>query len=249
MLRGMQIAGRGMTVQMAKSDIVANNLANADTTGFKRDAHTVESFKEVLMDRIEARPYYGRGIGYLGFGSSSGPVTVDFSHGVIHMTENPLDLAIEGDGFFVIETPAGIALTRDGSFALSSLGELVTKDGYRVLGDSGAIQIPQGEFTVGRNGDLFVDGENVGTLVVWKVDDESALSKQGANLYRIGSDVSTQEIDNPNIMQGCLERSNVNVVREMLEMIVGMRNFEACQRVLHSYDTTLDKCVNEVGRV
>lgn len=249
MLRGMQIAGRGMTVQMAKSDIIANNLANADTTGFKRDVHTVKSFKEVLLDRIEARPYYARGIGYLGSGASSGPMTVDFGFGAIHMTENPLDFAIEGDGFFVIETPSGVSLTRDGSFALNGLGELVTKDGYRVLGDNGAIQILQGELTVGRNGEVFVDGVKVGKLVVWSVDDKIALSKQGTNLYRISSDVSTREIDNPHIMQGCLERSNVSVVREMLEMIVGMRNFEACQRILHSYDATLDKCVNEVGRV
>lgn len=249
MLRGMKIAARGMTVQMTKSDIVANNLANADTSGFKRDVHTVQSFREVLLDRIEARPSYGRGIGYLGFGASSGPMTVDFSSGGIQTTGNPLDLAIEGDGFFVIETPSEVCLTRDGSFTLNSLGELVTKDGYRVLGTHGAIQIPQGELSVGRSGEVFVDGVNVARLVIWRTDNEDTLSKRGANLYRISSDVPIEEVDNPRIIQGCLERSNVNVVREMLEMIVGMRNFEACQRVLHGYDSTLDKCVNEVGRV
>lgn len=249
MLRGMQIAGRGMMVQMAKSDTVANNLANVDTSGFKRDVHTVQSFREVLLDRIEARPSYGKGIGYLGFGAFSSPVTVDFSSGGIQTTENPLDLAIEGDGFFVVETPSEVCLTRDGSFTLNSLGELVTKDGYRVLGTRGAIQIPNGELLVGRSGEVFVDGVNVARLLIWRVDDEDALTKRGANLYRISSDVPIEEIDSPCVMQGCLERSNVNVVREMLEMIVGMRNFEACQRVLHGYDSTLDKCVNEVGRV
>lgn len=248
MLRGMTTAARSMTVQMAKTDIVANNLANADTTGFKRDVHTVHSFKDVLLDRIEARPNYGRSIGYLGFGASSGPKAVDFSPGGIVTTGNPLDLAIDGDGFFVVETPSGVCVTRDGSFTLNDMGELVTKSGYRVVGEDGPLQIPPGELLIRSSGDIFVDGEHVGRLTVWRVD-ANALRKQGGNLYAVSPDAEIEEPDDAGIIQGSLERSNVNVVREMLDMIVGMRNFEACQRVLRSYDMTLDKCVNELGKV
>jgi flagellar basal-body rod protein FlgF len=249
MLRGMQIAARGMMVQMDKNDIVANNLANVDTTGFKRDVHTINLFSEVLLDRMEKRPDFARGIGYLGFGASSAPVSIDFESGAVRITGNPLDLAIEGDGFFVIESPSGICLTRDGSFTLNDRGELVTKDGLRVLGVDGAMQVPEGELVVKSSGEVFAGEVGIGRLAIWRVQDKQDLSKQGANLYRIKSDAPIEEVENPSIMQGCLERSNVSVVREMLEMIVGMRNFEACQRVLRSYDTTLDKCVNDVGRV
>jgi flagellar basal-body rod protein FlgF len=249
MLRGIQIAARGMTVQMEKSDITANNLANIDTTGFKRDVHTVQAFKEILLDRIEARPFYERSIGYQGFGAVSGPISVDFSSGIIQTTDNPLDFALEGEGFFVIETPSGLCLTRDGSFTLNDFGELVTKNGYRVMGVDGPIWIPPGdEISVKSNGEVFVDEAHVATFLVWKVDERS-LVKQGSNMYTLVPGANVEVMDNPCILQGCLERSNVNVVREMLEMIAGMRNFEACQRILHGYDSTLDKCVNEVGKV
>lgn len=245
MLRGLYTAASGMIAQGTRNDVIANNLANVDTAGFHRDAARIGSFPEMLLSRQEQREVTP--VGTLGTGARIVDIRASFVPGQLQTTNNPLDVALVGSGFFAIETPVGNQYTRDGRFTINSYGWLTTIDGSRVLGERGPIHIGDGtEVEINSEGIVSVDGTALDRLLVVEFPDRYGLMKQGSNRY-----LATPEAGQPfrfrsQIAQGSIEMANVNLVREMVNMIEVQRAYEANQKVVQAFDETLGKAVNEI---
>lgn len=239
MLRGLYTSATGMVAEMHRLNTVANNLANADTIGFKADNTVSVPFEELLLYAYNKQGV--RPVGPLGLGVEAVTEFADSSNGVLLMTENSCDLAIQGEGFFVVETPAGARYTRAGNFTVDSENYLVNKDGFRVLGESGPIEVT-GRLEVGETGEVYIDGELANQLQVVAL---TASHKEGEALYTAAQ---VSPALNYQITQGALERSNVNSIRQMLNMIAVTRSYDTNQRALTAHDETLSKAVNELAR-
>jgi flagellar basal-body rod protein FlgG len=177
---------------------------------------------------------------------------IDYSQGPLVGTENDFDLAIEGDGFFTVETENGVRYTRNGSFTRNGMGELVTLQGNRVLDTSGAtIDLTDyTDFQVGPSGAVYGNGEKVADLAIVDFEDKrAALGREGGNLFYNRTGAETVEPERFAIKQGFVETSNVSVVDAMVDMIRFQRNYEMNQKSIQSEDQTLDKAVNSVGVV
>jgi len=254
MLRGLNIAATGMLAEMNKQDLIANNLANVETNGFKRDVLAFESFPMALVYAYESgssgKSYQDTSpapIGYLGTGVGVTEAMIDYSQGAFRRTENELDFALMGDGFFAVQTPDGERYTRNGNFMLDAQGQLVNSDGYPVLGQNGTIQISGTKVSVDESGNISVDGQTIDSFKLVVFSQSDALEKVGHNLFAAGA--AGAPATDVEVAQGCLEASNVNVVKEMVEMIATLRAYEANQRVIRSQDEMLGKAVNEVGKL
>lgn len=246
MIRGLYIAATGMLAEQTRADITANNLANLNTGGYKKDVAVFRSFPELLVQRINdpqdggARPV----LGSLSGGAVVDEVLTSFAPGVLKETGQPLDLALEGGNFFVLQTPAGLRYTRNGAFTLDGEGYIVNSDGYRLLGENGPIQVRGQKIEVNRDGTVVVDGQPVDRLLLVSFANPRDLQKAGNNLF-IG--VNPQPAVAGRVLQGYLEGSNVNAITEMIDMITIMRAYEANQRMIQAQDSILDKAVNQVG--
>ena len=241
-------ATAGALIQQYRLDILSNNLANVNTVGFKEDKAHFELLETEPVSPSEAdaaptiEPYIA--------GDPSLEYYVNFSQGPLRHTENPLDLAIEGDGFFNIQTPEGVQYTRKGNFVLGEGGILVTPEGYPVLGQSGNIQLEGGTITIGGDGSIQVDGNTVDTLNVTRFPDAQQLEKTGESLFlAVDGGASGTPAENFEIKQGYVELANVDPVRGMVEMIEALRVFEAYQKILETLDEVDSQAVGEVGMV
>lgn len=249
MLRGLYTAATGMTVQRAKMDVLTNNIVNASTTGFKKDALLSSTFSEVLIERIND-PYVvntSEEVGPYSFGTHIDEVYTDFMQGSIESTDAQTDLAISGDGFFVVDTPGGVRYTRAGNFSVSQQGYLVTNDGYNVLGENGRINVGSGDFSVDSEGNVAVDGEVRDALSIVQFDEVAGLRKQGGSLYYAFNGEVPTAAENSTVMQRYLESSNVDIATEMIDMITVYRTYEASQKILTMTDETLGLAVNDLG--
>lgn len=259
MIRGLYTSGYGMMTLNRKMDVISNNLANVNTNGFKKDGVVFEEFSDVLAKRIYDtgnRPTNSaQNIGNMSLYNDIAEVYTDYTQGNLENTSISTDLAISGDdgAFFAVAVPDGQGnyrefYTRDGSFKLDDQGRLVTKDGYAVMGENGAIFLEGTNFTVKSNGEIYQNDELVDTIRIRKFENPESLSKYGQNLLTVSGD--TQEgVFNGAVMQGYVENSNVDAVREMVDMITVLRSYEANQKMIQYQDSTLDKAVNEIGRV
>jgi flagellar basal-body rod protein FlgG len=256
MIRGIYAAGAGMLAESIRNDVIANNLANANTAGYKKDIAVTKDFRSMLIQRINDGPK-SPNIGSVGAGSLVDEVATIHSTGIMRPAGNPLDLAIEGRGFFVVETPNGERYTRNGSFSRNAQGELVTLDGYRVMSEGGPIQLGDAsEINIGDDGRIMIReaGQGVGgdvetgRLRIVAFADEKQLVKEGSSLYAAGPG-AVQEDSAALVRQGTLELSNVNIVAEMVNLISGYRAYETNAKAVQAHDQLLDKAVNEVGRV
>lgn len=229
MIKAFYTAASGMVAQSLKQDVIANNIANAQTAGFKKERLVYSSFADELQSRM-ARVSDDSSSAYSGTSVSGVKVkaeeAVDNTEGSITPTGNNLDFAIDGPGEFVLKTAKGTKLTRQGNFMVNAKNQLCSSDGSLVQGEKGAITIPSGNWSVGQDGTINVDGSVVDTIKV------------------IGSQKNKTQV-----LQGKLEGSNVSVVGEMVDMITNMRAFETNQKVITSVDQTLDKLINEAGKV
>lgn len=231
MIKGFYITASGMLARELVQEVLANNVANSGTVGFKRD--------RVIFRGVLEGTYGPEGVLR---------VRTDHAQGPLIRTGNPLDLAIQGRGFFVVETPEGIRYTRDGHFSLDEEGTLVTAEGYPVLGEGGTLELDLGgAVSFGEDGTVKVGDVVVGRLRVEDFDDLGALKKVGGGLF--AADVEGKPAEDFRIRQGFLEGANVSPVAEMVRMISNYRAYEAEQRALIAQDETLRKAVNEVGRV
>jgi len=247
MIRGIYTAASGMVAESTRTDVISNNLANANTAGFKKDVAVEKDFASVLITRINDGAN-APVIGSLGRGVMVDEVATEHSTGLMRNTGNSFDMAIEGQGFFAVETPQGVRYTRNGTFAKNIQGEVITNEGYRVLGENGPISIQGTKMTVSDDGNIFVDDQPVGKFRIMEFDNKKALVKEGGSLYAL-SPGQTGKAGTAGVRQGFLEMSNVNVVGEMVNLIANYRAYEINGKVVQSHDQLIGKAVNDVGRL
>lgn len=348
MIRGLYISASSAIAEAKRIDVIANNIANVNSSGYKKDVMVTQNFPEILISRIndrfdkdlkgggasgsgttgetdgdlytaEARSGYfnvetplgisrsrsirfmadeegflvtpqgnyilgqkGRintggaditvdetgqvlaggtavdrlkvsnplnVLGHLSYGIHSSEIMIDFEQGQLNSTGNSFDLALRGKGFFCIDTPEGERYTRNGSFAKDAEGWLVTKEGYRVIGEGGYIMIDGSDMTVNEKGEVFSGAQLVDKLKLVDFDDYKVLRKEGNGLIKIAEGVEAEPaITAGMIQQGFLEGSNVNSVKEMVEMLTMMRTYEANQKMIKIHDELIGKAVNEIAR-
>ena len=250
MLRGLYTAGTGMLLQRRLMENITNNITNADTTGYKKEYVVSHSFDEVLIRRINDARVIGHTsiAGPLNLGTQVDQLYINFDTGALEGTERPTDFALVGDVFFAVQTEAGERYTRCGAFYIDEAGYLVDGEGNFLLGEKGPIYVGGLNFQVNELGDVVVGGEIADTIKVASFEDNGMLRKQGSNLYF--SLEAPQAAANPHrILQGVLETSNVDISREMVDMITVYRTYETNQRMLSMIDETAGKAVNEIGRL
>lgn len=296
MIRGLYTAASAMLAETKRTDVIANNLANAATVGFRRDEPVLQSFHSFYLERLNdppgsgpeppeggpvfafggvrtgfapARPAFPVPIGRLGVGAEVVLSAADTTPGPLELTGNPLDLAIGGEGYFVLQTQNGPRYTRSGNFTTDGGGFLATQGGDLVLGERGPIPITGGRVVIQPDGTVLVDDARVDKLLVVSFPNPYGLVKEGASrlvalpeaggavpsMLPAGSEGGAVDIVGgaaagaPVVRQGYLERSNVNVVTEMVRLIEATRNYQMAQKAIQAEDDLLGKTVNELGRV
>jgi len=261
MIRGWYIGSSGMNAQQTRLDAISNNLANADTTGFKRDIAVSKSFPELLMRRLNDDGVYETPfgsadvapiVGKIGIGVETNELYTDFEQGSFKDTSSFSDMALSGEGFFVVETPIGERYTRNGNFLIGKEGILETKEGYPVLGENGYIRVEDDKFTVNPDGMIYSsqDMELIDRFKIVRFDNERYLQKMGSSLYKdtdvTGPALIAEGSQRPVVMQGYVETSNVNVVNEMVSMIEVNRAYEANQKTIQTQDTMMNTLWSKV---
>ena len=251
MVRGLYAAATGMINQMTRLDKVANNMANVNTRGFKGDQVVSRAFDEELLLRLDkGQAFLSRHIGTINHGVYVDRLVTSFNQGSLQETGKATDVAIKGDGFFVILTQEGERYTRDGGFMLDHEGRLVTLDGWPVAGRMGPIFVESQNFVIDSEGNVMVGGRYVDRLRLVNFQDLQALRKVGHNFYINPDPENNLQIEfEGEVLQGFVESSNVDVVRETVDMITALRNYESNQKVIKMIDSVLSKTVNELGRV
>jgi len=278
MLRGIFTGASGMLAQQHRLDTVSNNLANVDKTAYKKDQMVFKAFPDMLIRRInenglgitplgsyDTMPFVGK----LGTGVEVNEVYTQFIQGSLQRTENSFDLALEGHGFFTVLTERGERFTRDGSFTINQDGILMTHNGEPVLGENGIIRIQTHNFIINEQGELvantrlsldpheMVNLDNneweqpqvIDKLKIVDFENRREIKKYGDSKY-VDNELSgpPMEASNFKVKQGFLEKSNVNVVREMVDMIEVQRGYEANEKSIQTADQTLGRLINDVGR-
>ncbi|MFF2589996.1 flagellar hook-basal body protein [Peribacillus butanolivorans] len=279
MLRGFYTAASGMLTQQRRTEMLTNNMSNANTTGFKADQTSIRSFPEMLLSNIDSKTIPTENklsmskfsqVGSLSTGVYVQETNPLFTQGTLEETQLNTDLALadenlpinEGTGrqgavlFTVQDGDGGLRYTRNGSFTLDGQGYLTTPNGYYVLDENNErIHLDSDQFTVTENGVILEGNVQKARLGIGFSDNPSAqLMKDGEGLYKV---VNDDELPSAyagaevsfSTKQGFLEGSNVDQSRTMTEMMSSYRSFEASQKVLQAYDKSLDKAVNEVGKL
>ena len=277
MVRGLYIAGQGMLLQRRRMETITHNIANADTAGFRKDHFISHSFDDVLIRRLRdggwERPpgapsvspdgetdtdiaadpnaLWRRvppGVGPMRLGVQVDHLHTDFSMGNLENTERPTDFALVGDAFFVIESENGERFTKAGAFYLDNLGYIVDGDGNFLLGENGPINVGGLNFRVDQNGGVWNEAGFIDTIRVASFDDNTTLRKEGLNLF-FATEPPQATPNEFKIAQGFLEMSNVDIGREMVDMLAMFRTYETNQRILTMIDETVGRAVNDIGRL
>lgn len=251
MLRGLYTSYTGMLNEQYRMDIMSNSLANVNTVGFKKEGSTSQAYADVMAVKIKdwsESPNTPKKLGDMSLGVKIGETYTDFSQGSFRTTENTFDLAIDGKGFFNIEftNKAGetsTKYTRDGGFTLTKDGYLVTKDGDYVLGENGRIQLSTtaGATVFDRSGNIFQDDRLVASLKISDFEDTNYLTHYGETMWDAKEGAVEIEPEKAEVFQGFLEMSNASVVKEMVNMITISRQYESNQKMLTTFDDTLEK--------
>lgn len=260
MFRGIEIAASGMASIIDLNDIIANNMANVNTPGFKKLTPTFKSIHDQAINGQED-DINGTGeatkIGSLSMGSSLDSARLDFSQGALNKTDGRLDVALNGEGFFVVQTKSGEeCYTRNGGFTLDEEGNLMTRSGDKVLDESGQainINIAEGrvsDIDITEDGRIMLKKEEMGRLKVVNFEDTSSLQSKGNSLFsNVDENNKPKEMEKFSVSQGFLESSNANVVESMINSITGARMYETLSKVIQNADSTYRKSVTDVGRV
>lgn len=252
MIRGLYTAVSGLITQQAKQEVVTNNIANVNTIGYKSDKIAAESFKEVLIQNYDGSSVGGKKqeLGGLSLGSKIDKTITSFTQGTIEDTGKEKDFAIVGRGFFTVTRNNNNFYSRDGSFHVDNQGYLVNSSGDRVLGvnkfntEITPIYVGNGNITLNNN-NIYINNNLSYSFYTVDFQSYDNLEKMGDNLYTGEGSFAV----NSEVKQNALEKSNVNIVNEMLEMMTVMRNFESNQKVVQIIDETLSKAANDVGRI
>ncbi len=251
MIRGIYTSASGLMAQHMKQETIANNLANINTAGYKKDQSLLTSFPHMLLTTVsrDFGPAVHRGVGSINLGSLVEENAVIFTQGQVYETEKPLDFAVEGEGFFAVMTPEGIRYTRSGHFLRDSQGSLVTPQGYPVMGVRGPINIPGENVYVDSYGSIIHEGQFIDRMILAEFTNPETLRKQGGSFFEAVQQTETANTMglNSRVHQGFLEGSNIDMVEEITQAITAFRIYEANQKALQAQDELLGKCVNEVG--
>jgi flagellar basal-body rod protein FlgG len=250
----------GANAQERVLEIIANNLANVNTTGFKRDSVTFTLLEpepeahysdplpaaNFKLDIDDVLPLRGNEISYVGVAG----VHRDMAQGPAMRTDNPTDIMIEGEGFFTVQTDQGTRLTRNGSFTMNREGVLVTKEGFPVLGEKGDIMLRGNAFSINDRGEVWQDNKLVDRLLVHRVTDADQLERTGLSYYHVeNNEGQLKKIDQPQMRQGFLEGSNVNAIKDLTNLILAHRFYEAYQKSVQNFDSMMEKSSNSIGVV
>ena len=233
MIEAMDAAAGSMAGDAARLNAIAMNLANATTTAYKRELPSAQAFAGALRAAGE--------------GEAAVQTAIDHRPGTLRFTGNALDLALDGDGYFEIQTDAGTAYTRQGDFHVDALGRLVTQAGHPVQGADGPIQLRNGSPTIDRDGRIS-DGETaLGQLKVVRFDKKSELQRAGEGLFLAAAAPTPVTDGGVRIRQAHLEASNVNTASEMVKLMETMRHFEATQKIVQGSDDMLERALRKLG--
>lgn len=227
-LQGILNTARSLSYYMRKQEVTANNMANASSDAFK-------------ADRITARHV----------GTAAFPVPVqelDLQQGTFRETARPLDLSLDGKGFFVVDTPEGERLTRGGSFRLDAVGYLTDQQGHRVLGVDGPLLLQGGTVEVHGDGSIVVDGSNAGRLRMLDVADASQLHKEGFGRFSVSGSPHAVDENATRVRQGAVEEANIDPLTAMVDLVTIQRAFTANMDALRAMDSVLGAVSNEVGK-
>lgn len=234
----------GMQIDVQRLQTISQNLANLSTTGFKREVAVTRAFNDYLHGGLTgaraqtagvARPYV--------------TTTTDHSAGPLKHSNNPLDVAVEGNGYLVVAASWGEAYTRQGSLQIDASGRLVTHDGLAVLGASGEIHLSGSTPRIDQEGNVYDGAQLVDRLRVVQVADPSTLTRVGGGLFTNEAPGSVEEATNYHVRQGYTEAANVVSMQEMIKMIETVRHFEASQKLARGYDDMLDRAINLLGEM
>ncbi|HWL09046.1 MAG TPA: flagellar hook basal-body protein [Planctomicrobium sp.] len=245
MINGLYSAGTAMESSVRQHELIAQNLANAQMPGYRRQSIRHASMEHHFDDDLR------NAVQFQAMGTSSQEIMTDFSSGVMEKTGHPFDVAIEGNGFFVIDGPSGPLYTRNGVFQVDSEGRIVTADNLPVQGKGGDITIPADTSTasihIDGEGRVFAGNMEIGQLDIVSFADPNRLTRSGATLFEAPADMRPQESD-AQILQGSRERANVTPVQELVEMIAAQRRQEAAQKSMSLLIESLGKHINVQGR-
>ncbi|MDL2273053.1 flagellar hook-basal body protein [Oscillospiraceae bacterium OttesenSCG-928-G22] len=247
MLRALYTSGTAMMVQNKRMNVITNNITNVATDGYKTDELLSRSFRDMMIDRINDPYVQVSAVGPHNTGIHIDIINTDFTQGSLSDSERPTDVAIVGDGFFVIQTPDGERYSRAGAFARDTDGMLLTPDGYFVMGENGPLNVGTGEFTIDATGNVYREDTLVDRIRIVGFEDNAVLRKTGNNLYVPFDDTQPVNID-ANVRQYMLEGSNVDAAAETVRMIETARAFETNQRMVKMLDESLGKAVNDIAR-
>ena len=244
------LASSGAMLNQQRLEVLSNNLANISTTGFKRQT-TAFQIVDSPEDLRQAMASFS-----LSPDRPTMPIwqrmetRIDFSQGRLRKTGNPLDFALSGKGLFCVQAPDGVRYTRKGNFMLNEDKELLTPEGYAVLGEGGPVKLDGNRFSVDVEGNITVDGVASGKLRIVELASDRNIKRVGGNLFNPANEaVDLENMAEVQVKQGYLESSNVDAVKTMVEMIDTLRSYEAYQKTIRTLNDASSKGINEVGRV
>ncbi len=242
MIKGLYRSGSAMVPRIKQQETIANNLANVSTPGYKKDMlFTRELTRQQSKNATRQTDWQTPMIDQ---------IYTQHSQGTLDKTGNPLDLALEGEGFLMVESQDGqTLLTRAGNFSVDPQGFLSTADGDRLMGEGGTINVGNGDVSISEAGQVEVNNDIIGTIRVVEVENKNQLSKIGRSAFMIPDGIEPVAAVNFAIRQGYLETSNVDIVKEMVEMIVSYRNYEADAKSIQTQDQSLEKLMSNVARI
>jgi flagellar basal-body rod protein FlgG len=255
MNRGIYPILSGALAHERRMQVFANNMANVNTAGFKQDQ---QAFKAIFPRYQAVAPVAGptSGLAQQIMARPLGPaerafvaphqIKTTFEPGRIRLTGNPLDMAVQGRGFFEVQTAQGLRYTRNGMFSLDNQRRLVNGLGYPVMGTKGEIKVPPGKLEITTQGDIKVDDKPVARIKVMEFAEDGMPQKSSEGLFFSNKGTVAQ---NPQIQVGHIEESNVNSIGEMVKMIQGMRNYESTQKLIQALDRMAEVAIQDVGRV
>lgn len=246
MISGLYSAATAMDAAAIRHEASAENLAHAHMPGFRRRVVYQSAFSTLLTDR-KARSGFSQQLGATSGSSSAPQIAIDFTRGNLKATDRSLDLALDGDGFFVVDGPDGPLYTRNGSFQASPEGRLVTVDGLSVNGRNGPVDIPANTTSeairVTRDGRLLADGVEFGQLETVRFENLSALISVGASLFQAPDGVDAEESEEF-ILQGFVETSNVAHMDELVNIMIASRQYEAAQKAINTIEEALERHIS-----
>jgi flagellar basal-body rod protein FlgG len=233
----LEAAAASLSSDLARMTTLGHNLANATTPGYKRQLAAVQPFQSSLAQQEAA----------LSRGALA--TAIDQKQGTLRMTSAPLDLAIDGDGFFELRTGAGAAYTRRGDFRVDASAQLVTQGGHLVMGQGGPLMLRSAAPVITKDGRVLEDGQEVGQLKLVSFSDPRSLTaSEGGAVFTAPEAAQALAPERaPRVLQGHLEASNVNTAAEMVKLIETVRHFESVQKVVQGFDEMRERALRKLG--